>query len=42
MNDSEQHILEVLNIDSAEKLFSDIPGDLKVKFNNIANGISEM
>ena len=42
MNDSEQHILEVLNIDSAEKLFSDIPGDLKVKLINIANGISEM
>lgn len=42
MNDSEQHILEVLNIDSAEKLFSDIPSDLKVRLTNIANGISEM
>ncbi len=42
MNDSEQHILETLKIDTAEKLFSDIPNDLKVSLTKIPNGITEM
>jgi glycine dehydrogenase subunit 1 len=42
MDNSEKQILDCLKIDSAEKLFSDIPQDLRISLKGIKNGISEM
>ncbi|MHB8372722.1 MAG: aminomethyl-transferring glycine dehydrogenase subunit GcvPA [Thermoplasmataceae archaeon] len=42
MNNSERHVLGVLNMKSTEELFSDIPAEIRVKLTKIDNGITEM